>query len=163
MTQGNYQTVFEIGLRSFPWARLVDPLIFIAIGLLLIWLLKNRRPYLVMGVFISSLASVFLLVALVTFIPTFIRLRNTYVTGKSSVAEGDVENFHPAPTIGPARESFSVRGVLFSYNALDDTPCFHNAPIHHGPIRDGLDVRIYYYEGCIQRVEVLQRPGISQQ
>ncbi len=162
MTQGNYRTVFQIGFHSFPWPGVADPLIFIAIGLLLIWFLKNRRPYLVIGVVISSLASVFLLVSLVTYVPSFMKLRNAYVTGKSSVVGGVVQNFPPAPTIGAAKESFSVGGVLFSYNALDETPCFHNAPVHRGPIRDGLDVRIHYYEGCIQRVDIFQRPRVTQ-
>ena len=154
MTQANYQTVFEIGLPSFPWARVLHPLIFVAIGLLLVWFLKSRQIYLVMGVFMASLASLFLLISLGTFIPNFMKLRSAYVSAKSSIVEGVVENFRPAPTIGPARESFSVRGVLFSYNALDDTPCFHNAPLHRGPIRDGLNVRIHYNEECIQRVDI---------
>jgi hypothetical protein len=64
-----------------------------------------------------------------------------------------------APALGPAIESFSVSGTPFSYNALDDTPCFHNAPVHRGPIREGLNVRLHYYEGCIQRVEVLDKPA----
>jgi hypothetical protein len=35
-----------------------------------------------------------------------------------------VENFHPAPPLAPAKESFSVKQIVFSYNALDPTPCF---------------------------------------
>ncbi len=163
MTQVNYQIMFEIGLGSFPWARVVHPLIFVVIGLLLARFLKSRQIYLVMGVSMASLASLFLLISLVIFVPNFIKLRSAYVSGKSSIVEGAVENFRPAPKIGPARESFSVHGVLFSYNALDDTPCFHNAPLNGGPILDGLDVRIHYDEGCIQRVDILQKPGLAQQ
>jgi hypothetical protein len=152
--QANYETVFEIGFRSFPWARLVHPFIFIVFGLLLMGLLKGRKVYLVTGAFVASSASIFFLISLLIFIPNFLKQRNSYVSGTSSVVEGVVEGFSPAPTLGPARESFSVSGVLFSYNALDDTPCFHNAPIHGGPIRGGLDVRIHYDGGCIQRVDV---------
>ena len=108
----------------------------------------------------ASLASLFLLISLVIFIPNFIKLRSAYVSGKSAIVEGAVENFRPAPTIGPARESFSVQGIIFSYNVLEDTPCFHDVPLHGGPIRGGLDVRIHYNEGCIQRVDI--RPGLVQ-
>ncbi len=156
MTHVNYQTVFEIGFGSFPWARVVHPLIFVAVGLLLVRFLKGKQPYVVVGVFMASLASVFLLISLVIFIPNFVKLRSAYVSGKSLIVEGVVENFRPAPSIGPAKESFAVCGVLFSYNVLDDTPCFRNAPLHGGPIRDGLDVRIHYDEGCIQRVDIGQ-------
>lgn len=159
MTPANYQPIFEIGFRSFPWVTVMDPLIFIAIGLLLVRFLKSRQIYVIMGVVMASLASLFFLISLVTFIPEFVALRSAYVSGRSSIVEGTVENFRPAPALGPARESFSVRGVIFSYNALDDTPCFHNAPIHGGPIRDGLDVRIHYNEGCVQRVDI--RPGLG--
>jgi len=159
MTQGNYHTAFQMGFRSFPWAAVAHPLIFVAIGLLLVRFLKDRKPYLVIGIFMASLASLFVLLSLMNFIPKFLKLRSAYVSGRGSTVEGLVENFRPAPTLGPARESFSVRGVWFSYSALDDTPCFHNAPLHSGPIRDGLDVRIHYDEGCIQRVDVLEKPG----
>ena len=92
----------------------------------------------------SSLASIFFIISLAVSITQFVRLRSAYVSGRSSVVEGVVEDFQSAPALGPAWESFSVRGIIFSYNALDDTPCFHNAPIHGGPIQGGLDVRIHY-------------------
>jgi len=156
MTTDTYKTIFELGVRSFPWQRIIQPLVFLTLGLVLVQFFKRKRFYLVVGVFVASMASLFLLISLVIFIPSFIALRTAYVSGKSAVVEGVVQNFRPAPTIGPARESFSVGGVLFSYNALDDTSCFHDTPFHGGPIREGLDVRIHYYGSCIQRVEVLR-------
>jgi hypothetical protein len=156
MTQANYQTVFEMGLSSFPWARVLHPVPFIVIGLLLFRFFRSKQIYQVMGVITASLGSILFLLSLIIFVPNFVRLRSAYVSGRSSVVEGVVENFRPAPTLGPARESFSVRGVVFSYNVLDDTPCFHNAPLHGGPIRGGSDIRIHYKDGCIQRVDVQQ-------
>jgi hypothetical protein len=155
MTADNYKTIFELGFHSFPWTRVIQPIIFLTMGLLLIQLFKSKKYYFIVGVFVASMASLFLLISLVTFVPNFVKLWTAFVSGKSLVVEGVVQNFRPAPTIGPARESFSVDGILFSYNALDDMPCFHNAPFRRGPVREGLDVRIHYYEGCIQRIEVL--------
>jgi hypothetical protein len=162
MTQVNYQTVFEIGLRSFPWPGMAHPLSFVGIGLLLCLFARSKKVYLIIGVWMALLASIFFLTLLVILVPNFIKLRSAYTSGKGSIVEGVVENFRPAPITGPANEAFSVRGVLFSYNVLESTPCFHNAPLHDGPIRSGLDVRIRHYEGCIQRVDILQNPGLAQ-
>jgi hypothetical protein len=154
MTAGKYETIFELRFCSFPWTRVIQPLIFLTVGLLLIPIFKTKKFYVVVGVFVASMASLFLLISLVTFVPNFVKLRTAYVSGKSLIVEGIVKDFRPAPTIGPARESFSVDGIVFAYNALDDSPCFHNAPFRRGPVREGLDVRIHYYKGCIQRIEV---------
>ena len=156
MTTTNYHTIFELGLRSFPWSMVVSPLIFLAVGLLLIRFCKSKTFYVVSGAFVALMASLFILLALVNDIPNFWELRHAYVSGKSFVVEGIVQDFHPAPAIGPTKESFSVHGVPFSYYAADNTPCFTNAPLHKGPIREGLNVRIHYYDDCIQRIEVLQ-------
>jgi hypothetical protein len=158
MVQATYQTAFEIGLGSFPWIKILHPLAFVALGLLLVRFGSKRQIYRAMGIIVASMASIFFLLGLTTLVPNFLHLRGAYISGKSSIVEGVVENFRPAPALGPATESFSVHGVLFSYNALDDTPCFHDAPVHRVPIRNGLGVRVYYHEGCIQRVDI-QRPG----
>lgn len=155
MTANNYHTIFELGFRSFPWVKLAHPLIFLALGLVFIRLSKRKTYYLAVGLFVVSIASIVLFMSLVVFIPKFVTLRSAYVSGKGAVVEGIVQNFRPAPMIGPASESFSVNGISFSYNALDNTPCFHDAPLHKGPIREGLRVRIRYDDGCIQRIDAL--------
>ena len=155
----SYQTIFVLGLRSFPWSMVGGPLLFIGISLLVIKLsrsFKRKTFYFAAGIFLGSIATIIFVVLLITIIPNFLKLRNAYVSGKSEVVEGVVTDFHPAPMIGPAAESFTTDGIVFSYNAVDSSPCFQNAPLHHGPIRDGLAVRIHYNDGCIQRVDVLQ-------
>ena len=158
MTPDSYP-IFELGFRSFPWTSVIRPLIFLAIGLLLALLFRGKRLYFMVGIFVASLAALIMLSSLVVSVPKFVGLRSAYLSRKSAVVEGSVEAFRPAPEIGAARESFSVKGKLFSYNALDETPCFHNAPFHAGPLRGGMNVRIHYAEGCIQRIDVLLNPG----
>jgi hypothetical protein len=150
----NYQTVFEIGLRSFPWGGLLHPVPFILAGVVLFRFGRSKQIYQAIGIIVSVLATLFFIVAAVTLVPTFVKLRHTYKSGDSSVVEGVIDSFHPAPYWGAANESFYVNGIGFFYNALDMTPCFHNAPIHKGPIKLGLSVRIFYKDGCIQRVDV---------
>lgn len=150
----NYQTVFEIGFRSFPWGLFLHPVLFILIGALLFKFGKSRTIYQAFGIIAAVYATLLFFLGAVSLVPTFVELRHAYKSGNSSVVEGVVENFHPAPDLGAADESFYVSGINFSYNALDSTPCFHNAPIHKGPIRQDVNVRIFYKSECIQRVDV---------
>jgi hypothetical protein len=100
------------------------------------------------------MAVFFFLVISIDLAASFFNLRRAYREGNSSLIEGTVTDFSPAPLLGPHRESFAVNGVRFSYNTLDSTPCFTNAAFHHGPIVSGLQIRLYYHENCIQRVDV---------
>jgi len=129
------------------------------IGVLLIKIkfFRNKKYFFIAGIMMTTAASIFLLVSSMVFWNEYAKLQNEYVSGKSLIVEGVVKDFRPAPTLGPTLESFSVNGVSFSYYAADNTPCFQNAPFRKGPIREGLYVRIHYYEGCIQRVEVLHK------
>ncbi len=79
MTNESYQTVFEIGFRPLPWARVAHPLIFVVIGLLLIRYLKKKTPYLVMGVVLACFGSLFVLLSLIIFIPNFVELCSAIV------------------------------------------------------------------------------------
>jgi tellurite resistance protein TehA-like permease len=151
-----YITLFEIGLKSFPWNGLLHPVPFILVGMLLFRFGKSKQIYQATGIIVAALATIIFLLAAVSLAPSFIELRRGFRSGNSSIVEGVVENFHPAPPLGAAEESFSVNGVNFSYNALDLTPCFHNAPFRKGPIRSGLAIRIYYNDGCIQRLDARQ-------
>lgn len=150
----DYRTIFEIGVRSFPWVGLLHPTIFIALGLLLFRFSGGKETLRVFGAIAACFAALFFVILALVLVPEFVKQWRAYANGKSVVLEGTVEEFHPMPSLGPANESFSVQGVQFSYNVLDSTPCFHDAPPRKGPIRQGLNVRIYYTDACIQRVDV---------
>ena len=156
VTPANYRTVFELGLKSFPWSTVAHPLIGLIGGLVILWLLRKKTFYTIVGTAIASISAIIFILALISSVPEFITRRGAYANRKGITVEGVVVNFRQAPEIGPATESFSINGTSFSYNVLDGNPCFHNAPIHGGPIREGLVVRIRYDETCIQRVDVLQ-------
>ena len=132
---------------------LLHPVPFVVIGILL-FRFGRKQVYKVVGILVATVAAFFFLITAATLVPTFVSLRNPYRNGDSSVVVGTVENFHPAPYLGGANESFSIKRAVFSYNVLDPIPCFHNAPAYNGPIRPGLELRIYYKAGCIQRVDV---------
>lgn len=148
-----YRTVFEIGLRSFPWSAFRHAAIILLVGIA-VCVLSRHETSGVIGLVAIALSALMALDLSVVLIPQFLSLRLAYVNGKTSVVEGTVENFDPMPLLGPAKESFSVSGVTFSYNVLDETPCFHDAPPHKGPIRQGQFVRIHYENECIQRLDI---------
>jgi hypothetical protein len=154
MEQANYHTIFQIGLKSFPWSTPLHPIPFIVIALALIYLSRRKQYFKIVGSLIAVLGVMFLVILVLKLVPDFVAQRRPYVKGASSVVAGKIRDFHAAPILGPANESFTVNGVPFSYNVLDSSPCFHNAPAHKGPLHDGLDVRIYYTDECIQRVDV---------
>src|SRR5450432_1152636 len=114
MLQPHYQTVFEIGPQSFPWSDLMHPIPFIIVGLLLFRFAKGKEIYQIIGIIVAALATVFFLILSVSLVPDFLELRSAYKSGDRSVVEGTVDDFHPAPALGAAKESFSVNGIVFS-------------------------------------------------
>lgn len=104
----HYRTVFEIGIRSFPWGAFLHPFIGIVLGFLTF--LFGKRGYIrVFGAVIAGLAAVIFLVGPVQLVPEFFSIRSAYKQGAGSVIEGTIENFEPATDLGPARESYYQR------------------------------------------------------
>lgn len=75
-------------------------------------------------------------------------------SGKASYVEGTVDNFVPMPYQGHADESFTVKGVPFSYSDFGITRGFNNTSSHGGPIRSGQYVRIWYLENDILKLQI---------
>jgi hypothetical protein len=154
MTSQNTQTVFEIGIRSFPWATTAYPLFFVVIGVILIRFVR-KGPAQVMGFLAVSAGILFFILKVTIAVPDFFTVRNEYASGKTTVTEGIVHDFHPAPASGLSIESFKIGETVFTYEAYSNSPCFHNAPIHAGPLREGQFARISFYRDCIQRVDII--------
>lgn len=154
MTQPAYHTVFAIGLHSFPWGPIWFFALPIVIGLALIRFSGGKQIRQVVGGFFIIFSLFLLFLVGMSTVSIFMKFRHAYVTGNYSVVEGRVENFQPMRIPGPEIESFSVNGVTFSYNVISDT-CFNDAHPRR-IIRSGLDVRIFYTNDCILRLDVRQ-------
>lgn len=156
MTQPVYDTVFAIGVHSFPWGAIWFFALPIVVGLALVRFARGKqiRKVVGAGLIVFSLFA-FLLVSMSS-VSQFMMERRAYASGQFSVVEGKIENFRPMPPLGRADESFFVNGVMFSYNVLDDTACFHNAH-PHGIIRPGVEVRVFYKDGCILRLDIRRK------
>lgn len=129
-----YQTIFEIGFKSFPWLDWLHPCLAVVIGRgLYKW---TRRQYSrAVGMLAIAFGIILFVASSLASIPEFLKLRSDYAKGHSAVIEGSVENFHPMQPIGSSAEYFTVNGVMFSYRVYDPSPCFHNAPARREPIQ----------------------------
>ena|ERR1700678_39511 len=154
MTPPQYQTVFEIGVRSFPWFDLLHPCLFVVLPGILLYQFSKRQWFRIFGLIAIGFGMLVFLILCAVLIPRFFHIRGAYRNGRTSVVEGTIENFHPLPPLGPSKESFSVGSTLFSYYVGESTPCFTDTPPHRGPIRSGLKVRVSYNNDCIQRLEI---------
>lgn len=73
-------------------------------------------------------------------------LKKVILNNEHSVIEGPVADFISQSDTGLIPESFTVDGVSFSYYDNKSSSAFHESSINGGPLKDGLKVRIFYYE-----------------
>ena len=167
------ETVFEITQKPFEWWWPAFGLIFAAIGVIFIkfgpkldqsqngklfGLTFAIEPRLLGWIFVIF-ASGWTLIAFVLMYSSYGEYIGAYRTGKYSIVEGIVEDFHPMPYEGHQNECFGVNKERFCYSDYEVSPAFNQSASHGGPIRAGLPVRIAYYEdenlqGHILRLEI---------
>lgn len=78
------------------------------------------------------------------------RYVQAYRSGNYAVVEGPVEDLYQDSKM----ECFSVRHVRFCYGDAVIQPGFNQTASHGGPIREGLPVRVTYYDGQILRMDI---------
>jgi hypothetical protein len=152
-----YVTVFEITQKPFQWWFSAAGLIAISAGFVMIliarkWPSQTRAKF--TGYFFVIFGSVW---SIGTFAGTFSQYRKcveAYRTGKYQIVEGVVENFAPMPYEGHCDECFSVQSKRFCYSDYEIQAGFNRSASHGGPIRQGLPVRVGYYDGQILRLEI---------
>jgi hypothetical protein len=161
MNDHGYTVVFDVltnGARAF-WFP-VPGLFFIVIGLLLPRFIKSgifRSPPWMRSWFPTVFLVFAILWTLIGFTSIGVRYLNdlnAMKSGKVGYVEGQVESFVPMPYTGHAMESFTVKGIPFSYSDYVVTPGFNNTTSHGGPIRNGLYVRIWYLQNEILKLEI---------
>ncbi|HUJ93569.1 MAG TPA: hypothetical protein VLW46_01240 [Candidatus Bathyarchaeia archaeon] len=157
-----YVTVFEITQKPYEWWWPAFGLIFIVIGVVVIKfgpkLDLNKRTFAIppklIGWGFVVFASCWTSIAFASTYSSYRRLLQTYRTGRYLVVEGIVQDFHPMPYEGHQNECFSVQREWFCYSDYAVQAGFNQSASHGGPIRQGLPVRIAYYDGEILRLEV---------
>jgi len=86
----------------------------------------------------------------------YLRLRDALRSGKYTVVEGRVTDFHPIA--GKSAESFAVGSYHYSYGDFQVSAAFNHSASEGGPIHEGLQVRIADVNGQIARLEIAPEP-----
>jgi hypothetical protein len=152
-----YVTVFEITQKHYQWWFSAAGLGFIVLGIVFIlvgrkWASQRRAK--ISGYFMVAFASFWTVLAFTSTFGEYRRCINAYQTGDYAVVEGKVENFHPMPYEGHQNECFTVQDKRFCYSDYVVQAGFNQSTSHGGPIREGLPVRVAYYDDQILRLEV---------
>jgi hypothetical protein len=157
-----YLTVFDISQKPFEWWWSAIGLLFVIVGIVVLkygrWL-SVSKDHKLMGWCFIIFGSGAAFVIFVLMYSTYDEYMQAYKTGRYSVVQGVVEDFHPMPYEGHQNECFRVEKEKFCYSDYEVSPAFNQSASHGGPIRAGLPVRITYYEdenfqGRILRLEV---------
>ena len=151
-----YQTVFEITDKGFPWWPTAVGLGFVGWFLLIVRYghKRNQRYKIIFGYLMAAFMLMLTALTFALMYTDYRNLKRAYERGDYKVVEGRVENFRPMPFEGHTNESFTVQGVKFSYSDYYLIPGFNKTSSHGGPIREGLQVRIAYRNGTILRLEI---------
>ena len=153
--QIHYHLVYSVideGYTTWPFAA--AGLIFVIAGLLALRFSKKRWSawsLLLFAVFWCT-------TAFVATYREYATLRNALRDGTATLVEGPVVNFSPEPALGHAPERFDVAGTHFAYQGVGGvSAAFNRSKPKGGPIREGVQVRIWHVQGKIARLELGDR------
>ena len=148
----HYNVTFDISQTKFHYGSyLASGGLLIAVSIGMFWFHQRgakrtglRRVYLVFTALFFSVLSVSPFLMLFDHYRNYLAIKTALQQSRCEVAEGTVANLRPLYSIngGGAGETFSVGGNEFSYREGSTQNGFHQV----GIIRDGLLVRIYYYD-----------------
>jgi hypothetical protein len=152
--------IYDASEQSLRFGTILFPLLFVAIRLAVFFYHKkavdksakssfgiNKRKY---GMFFGILFTSFAVLISAFIIPyqiTEYRQTRRIFTNKSyQIVEGKVKNYYPMAAGGHDTERFTVDSVQFEYSDYDLTDYgYNNAASKGGVIKEGLYVRIWYF------------------
>ncbi len=142
-----YRTVFDASQQSFAWWVVIIPLAvaFVGVGILVN---RSRIPKVPSAIRISGSVTLIcagLCVAIFLFASTLSAYHtgsDLLATNQAQVAEGQVIDL--TSTASGKAESFRVQGVQFSYSEYSESLGFHHVSTLGGPMKEGLQVKIWY-------------------
>jgi len=151
-----YQTIFDVGeTYSFLWFPAVGVIFVVSATFFFIFRRYLSPRFLQFIPIVAVIFGVFwTLTSIVLTMLPHIRLASALSAGRCTVVEGEIHNFRPMPPSGHGDESFTVNGIAFVYSDFVMSPGFHQTSFRHGPIREGLHVRIHFLGNDIARLEI---------
>ena len=157
----DYTIVFEITDEGFKsWSFSAFGLIFVFVGFILVRY-HDKIPFQGPKEFRKPFSWFFFIFALLWTSTSFLSTWHDYSSGRKALESGKIEltegvvyDFVPMPYEGHASESFKVNGKKFSYSDYRITAGFNNTSSHGGPIREGLEVKIWHIGNKILKLGI---------
>ncbi len=162
-----FDTVFDVTQSGYRQLAVLRPQAIIAVLLLGLagWIVvATRRSHRVprgIGILLALVpaligAVAFGVVALgvLSLVSQNTALRGALKAGRAVIVEGTVSDFAPQAPDGHGPESFVVSGHRYEYSSSVLSAAFNQISGQHGPIRNGLPVRIADVNGQIAKLEI---------
>lgn len=152
--------VYDFAGRLPRLGFMLIPLLFVAVGIgIFIYNRKfvdnsatstfginKRASGMVFGTIFAAFAVLISIFLIPSMVGEYFETRNIYNNKQYQTVAGMVENYHPMPSGGHDSEKFTVSGVEFEFSDFDVSDYgYNNAASHGGVIRQGLNVRIGYF------------------
>ena len=156
-----YKIVFDISEAGFKsWWFSASGLFFVVIGFGHLYfrkifpyrgrnVLKRIFPYFFLGFAVLWTSTSFF-----STWQNYTKYRDILKSGTCEITEGKVYDFVPMPYGGHADEHFKVDRRAFSYSDYEITAGFNNTSSHGGPIREGLQVKIWHHGNTILKLGI---------
>ena len=156
----HYHMVYDFANRLPRFGFMLFPLIFVAVGLGIYFYHKkfvdnratstfgiSKRKYgMVFGIIFASFAGLISIFLIPSMLGEYLKTKSVYDKKQYQLIEGKIENYHPMPEGGHDSEKFTVNGVEFQYSDFDVSDYgYNNAASHGGVARQGLKVKIGYF------------------
>lgn len=152
--------IYDFADRLPRFGSMLTPLLFVVVGIgFYIYHKKfvecsttsssgiDKRKYgMVSGIIFASLGGLISIVLIPSMLGEYFKTKSVYDNKQYQTIEGVVENYHPMPAGGHDSERFTVGGVKFEFSDFDARDYgYNNAASHGGVIKEGLQVRIGYF------------------
>lgn len=157
----NSQLVYDFSNRLPDLESIFIPLVFFVIGFgtymyhkkyvnstSSIGLRINKRKYgMVFGIISASFSGLISILLISAMFGEYFKTKSVYDNKQYQIIEGIVENFHPMPASGHDYERFTINGIEFKFSDFDESDFgYNNAASRGGVIKEGLKVRIGYFD-----------------
>ena len=156
----HYHMVYDFADRLPRFGFMFLPLIFVAVGIGIYFYhkkfvdsnatstfgIKKRKYGMVFGIIFASFGGLVSVLLISIMLGEYYNTKSVYDKKQYQLIEGKVENYHPMPEGGHDTERFTVNGVEFEFSDFDVSDYgYNNAASHGGAIRQGLKVKIDYF------------------
>ena len=102
---------------------------------------------------------IFSIILISSILTSRLEIKEKYTSGRYTLLDGKIMDFHPMPVEGHSDESFTLNGIHFEYSDFEPMYSSSNSASHGGPIKfEGQQVRIGFItnkgKNIILRVDV---------